>query len=178
MSASMALELQAQAQELSELIKHIELDHSVFIWIFLCCSLILHELILELKPIFAEISPHLAGAAPPATIPIQNKEREKTMQKSHHESPIWKDVTSYQRGKERKPTTFEAKVGALRVVITCGHAHYQNQWVMHCKTLSVDTYRLEEGIDFERAKAEAILIIEERIADLEKCLAKIKNENQ
>lgn len=178
MTASIALELQAQAQELSELLKHIESDHPVSLWIFCCCFLFLGGLIFHLKSILAEIFSQLERTAPPATMRIQNQEQKNAMQKSQPKSPIWKDATAYQRGKERKPTTFEAKVGALRVVITCGHVHYRNQWVMHCKALSVDTYRLEEGIDFERAKAQAILIIEERIADLEKCLAEIKNGNQ
>lgn len=184
MTASIALELQAQAQELSELLNHIESDHSVSLLIFCCCfplyCFLLGRLIRQLKPIIVEIFSQLDGAMPQTTMPNQDQDQDQgnTMQKPQPNSQIWKDVTSYQQGKKCEPTTFEARVGALRVVITFGHILHPNQWVMHCKTLGIDTYPLKLWIDLEQAKAEAILLIEERIADLEKCLAEIKNGNQ
>lgn len=86
----------------------------------------------------------------------------------------WKDVTSYSRDdKERKPTTFEAKEGALRIVITCGHIHYRPQWVMHCHALSIDTYPLKKGATKEQAEDESLALVHERLEDLAKCLAKL-----
>lgn len=86
----------------------------------------------------------------------------------------WKDVTSYSRDdKERKPTTFEAKEGALRIVITCGHINHRPQWVMHCGALSIDTYPLKEGATKEQAEEESLALVHERLEDLAKCAAKL-----
>lgn len=85
---------------------------------------------------------------------------------------MWKDVTSYGRDdKERKPTTFEAKAGALRIVVTCGHVMYRPKWVMHCYSLAIDTHPLDKSETQEQAEAEAMEIVLERLADLQKCAA-------
>ena len=87
---------------------------------------------------------------------------------------MWKDVTSYGRDdKERKPTTFEAKAGALRIVVTCGHVMYRPKWVMHCYALAIDTHPLDKSATQEQAEAEALEIVSERLADLAKCAAKL-----
>lgn len=87
---------------------------------------------------------------------------------------MWKDVTSYSRNdKERKPTTFEVREGALRVVITCGHISYRPQWVMHCNALSIDTYPLKKGLSKEQAEAEAMSVVFQRLADLTQCADKL-----
>ena len=87
---------------------------------------------------------------------------------------MWKDITSYGRSdKERKPTTFEAKAGALRIVITCGHIHYRPQWVMHCPALAIDTHELTKNATKEQAEAEALEIVFERLADLKECADKL-----
>ncbi len=83
---------------------------------------------------------------------------------------MWKDVTSYGRDdKERKPTTFEAKAGALRIVVTC----YRPKWVMHCYALAIDTHPLDKSANQEQAEAEALQIVSERLADLAQCAAKL-----
>lgn len=87
---------------------------------------------------------------------------------------MWKDVTTYGRyDKERKPTTFEAKAGALRIVVTCGHVMYRPKWVMHCYALAIDTRPLDKSATKEQAEAEAMEIVSERLADLTKCAAKL-----
>lgn len=87
---------------------------------------------------------------------------------------MWKDVTSYSRDdKERKPTTFEARAGALRIVVTCGHVRYRPKWVMHCFALAIDTYPLDKSETQEQAEADAMVIVSERLADLAACAAKL-----
>lgn len=87
---------------------------------------------------------------------------------------MWKDVTTYGRyDKERKPTTFEAKAGALRIIVTCGHVMYRPKWVMHCYALAIDTRPLDKSATKEQAEAEAMEIVSERLADLTKCAAKL-----
>jgi hypothetical protein len=86
----------------------------------------------------------------------------------------FKDITSYNRDdKERKPTTFEAREGALRIVITCGHIHYRQQWVMHCTALAFDTFPLKKSVTKEQAENEALTLVHERLMDLAKCAAKM-----
>lgn len=44
----------------------------------------------------------------------------------------WKDTTSYSRSDvERKPTTFSAQCGPMRLVVTSGHIRYPGRWVAH-----------------------------------------------
>ena len=88
---------------------------------------------------------------------------------------MWNDVSSYSRDdKERKPTTFESKYGALRIVVTCGHIHYQPQWVMHCYALAIDTCALKKDSTKEEAQAEALDIVDERLTELKKCVDNLR----
>lgn len=87
---------------------------------------------------------------------------------------MWKDATSYSRDdKERKPTTFEARSGALRIVVTCGHMDYRPKWVMHCYVLGIDTLPLEKSETKEQAQAEAVEIVFKRLANLTACAEKM-----
>lgn len=44
----------------------------------------------------------------------------------------WKDATSYSRGQvDRTPTTFAARCGPMRLVVTSSHLHYPGEWVAH-----------------------------------------------
>ena len=44
----------------------------------------------------------------------------------------WKDITTYRNGeKDRTPTTFSAKCGPMRLVVTSSHIHYPGKWVAH-----------------------------------------------
>lgn len=70
---------------------------------------------------------------------------------------MWKDVTSYaQYDKARTPTTFEAKSGALRIVITSSHIHYKGEWVMHCNVLNINTHHLVGVVTREQAQERAL----------------------
>jgi hypothetical protein len=45
---------------------------------------------------------------------------------------IWKDITSYSRNEQtREPRTWEARAGHFRLIITKGHIHHPNEWVLH-----------------------------------------------
>lgn len=86
---------------------------------------------------------------------------------------MWEDATSYSKGdSERKPTTFEARVGALRVVVTCGHVYYRPKWVMHCFALAIDTHPLYVETK-EQAQDEAMKVVFERLDDLTRCAKKL-----
>ena len=70
---------------------------------------------------------------------------------------MWKDVTSYSQGdKDRKPTAFEAVSGELRIYITCGHIHYNGDWIMHCKALGIDTLHMKTCKSQDDAEKRAI----------------------
>lgn len=48
----------------------------------------------------------------------------------------WKDTTSYSRGDtERKPTTFSAQCGPIRLVVTNGHIYSPGVWISHAYPL-------------------------------------------
>lgn len=80
---------------------------------------------------------------------------------------MWKDITSYSRDdKERKPTTFEAKSGKLRIVVTCGHIHYRGEWIMHCDKLGIDTLHLKNCESLKEAKIRAISIVKSEVSRL------------
>jgi len=90
---------------------------------------------------------------------------------------MWKDITSYSQGdKKRNPTTFEAKEGLLRIVITCGHIYYKPKWVMHCKIIEIDTHELKESVTKEQAEVEAIQVVTKRLNDLAKCAANLMSK--
>lgn len=88
---------------------------------------------------------------------------------------LWKDVTSYSRSDtERKPTSFAAVEGQLRITITCGHIYHRPQWVMHCQAIGIDTHPLRLDLTKEQAEAEALAVVSMRLAQLTKCAERLK----
>lgn len=72
------------------------------------------------------------------------------------EQSVWRNCTSYSRDdKERIPTGFELKVGDCRIVITCGHRDYRNEWVFHCHELGFDTVQIGKDLTAEQAAIKA-----------------------
>lgn len=75
----------------------------------------------------------------------------------------WKDETGYSRGdRTREPTTFAARCGPLKLVVTSGHIHYPGRWVGHCHPL-FDT-RPIEATSPEEAQAEVIRLAREWVS--------------
>lgn len=82
----------------------------------------------------------------------------------------WKDITSYSRGdKERKPTTFEARAGGLRIVVVYGHIDYRQQWTLWCKPF-YDNYPLEGVTTAEDAQFEARQLVRAKIYEVVEAL--------
>lgn len=54
----------------------------------------------------------------------------------------WKDNTSYTRGEERIPRTWEATHGPVRLVVLQKHRHNPGYWTMHGYGLGIDTLDL------------------------------------
>lgn len=82
----------------------------------------------------------------------------------------WKDETTYRSNdKERKPTTFSAQCGQIRLEVTSGHIHHPGKWVAHayplfeCKVLKANTR--------DEAQAEAVHVAREWLAAAEAGLA-------
>ena len=74
----------------------------------------------------------------------------------------WTDGTSYSRDdKERIPTTWELRVGKLRIWITNGHVCYKGIWIMTCPDLN-----LREIVLLAKTKEEAQREAIKDIADL------------
>lgn len=70
---------------------------------------------------------------------------------------MWKDITSYSQGdKERKPTSFEAVSGELRIYITSGHISYRGEWIMHCNAVGIDTLHMKTCKTQDDAEKRAI----------------------
>lgn len=90
---------------------------------------------------------------------------------------MWKDITSYQQSDtERKPTTFEAKAGSLRIVIVHGHIYYPGQWIMFCLALDIKTFPLgNSDLTLDQAKANAIKIVRNQLTTLLECVDLITN---
>jgi hypothetical protein len=85
----------------------------------------------------------------------------------------WKDATSYsQNDKEKKPVTFEAEHGPLRVTVTCGHIYYPGKWIMHCFSLNMKEVELKAK-SREQAQQEALDLIARRLGYLNAALAHI-----
>jgi len=70
----------------------------------------------------------------------------------------WTDCTSYRRGEERNPRSWEAKAGTLSIKVVFGHLHHPKSWVMHCYKMGLDTERLEATTE-DDAKIEALAIV-------------------
>jgi len=88
----------------------------------------------------------------------------------------WKDITTFsQSDKERKPTSFEAREGSLRITITCGHVTYKPEWVMHCHQLGFDTKPLPSGLTLEQVKVAACQLVQARLDDYVLSLQKIRS---
>lgn len=68
------------------------------------------------------------------------------------------DCTSYGRDdKERIPTTFEAKLGDIRIVITNGHRDYRPEWIFRCYNLGFDVSQIKNCRSKEDAAKYAII---------------------
>jgi hypothetical protein len=50
---------------------------------------------------------------------------------------VWKDETSYSRGRERIPTVFSTGNSHLQITIVFGHIHYPETWIMNCAALGI-----------------------------------------
>ena len=75
----------------------------------------------------------------------------------------WKDATNYKRDKERVQTSWELKLGRLRIWIGNSHMYNPGVFTMHCFQLGFDTIDLKVPADkLESAKIKAIKICLER----------------
>jgi len=84
---------------------------------------------------------------------------------------MWKDITSYSQGdKERKPTSFEAVSGDLRIVITSSHISYKGDWVMHCRALGIDTLHMITCKTQDDAEKRAIRNVRLKVTRLNECI--------
>ncbi len=76
------------------------------------------------------------------------------------------DCTSYsQSNKERIPNTYSTERGNIRIVITCGHIDYRDQWIFSCYALGIEKVLIgkttkENAAEFaiERCRKKAELI--------------------
>ena len=67
----------------------------------------------------------------------------------------WKDVSSYSRGDtSRKPNTFSAQCGPMRLVVLTGYIHHPGKWVTHAFPLFES--RVLKATTREEAQAEAV----------------------
>lgn len=68
----------------------------------------------------------------------------------------WKDITTYsQDTKEEIPHVFETCVGRSRIVITCNHRDYPNEWIFSCYGLNFTKERLKTAVTPEDAAKQA-----------------------
>lgn len=83
---------------------------------------------------------------------------------------MWKNTTSYAQGdKERTPTTWTRDFGAgLKITVTSSHRIYQEEWVMHCQMLGIDTKPMGISVSepAEDAQREATRIVRNRLKSL------------
>lgn len=93
----------------------------------------------------------------------------------------WKDVTSYQRGQERKATCWEIDDRLVRVTIVWGHRDRPGMWVFHCHQLDCDTQAIP-GLDrldqVEEAKKLALAICLNHAAQLQEHLREAYEETR
>lgn len=77
----------------------------------------------------------------------------------------WKNVTSYSQGdKERKPRTWEARFGALRIVVTRHMDYEKDQWVLRCHDLHLE--RLLASKDVTEAACQAKAVVQAHLEQL------------
>jgi hypothetical protein len=77
----------------------------------------------------------------------------------------WKNVTSYSQGdKERKPRTWEARFGGLRIVVTRHMDYEKDQWVLRCHDLHLE--RLLASKDVKEAACQARAMVQAHLEQL------------
>ena len=77
----------------------------------------------------------------------------------------WKDISSFsQSDKVREPRTFEARFGALRIVVTRHIHHSATDWVLICAPW-FDNVVIGSGTSDE-AKQSALLAIKNKVSSI------------
>ncbi len=69
-------------------------------------------------------------------------------------------MTSYQRGGERVPRSWQYDAGGLKIVVT-RHIHYPGTWVLQCEPWFA--LRVLESDDIKDAQAEALMLVREKV---------------
>lgn len=77
---------------------------------------------------------------------------------------MWKDTTSYSRGKERIPTIWTIKLGKLKLSVMNSHIYYPGEWVMTCEPFFI-TKELNVSTK-EEAQAKALELIKEEVKNI------------
>jgi hypothetical protein len=95
----------------------------------------------------------------------------------------WKDGTSYSQGQRgvKAPTAWETTIGGMRIFITKAHRSYPGDWVMNCRDIDLNEFKIgDESASEISMKRAAIDIcgrrIREKIAGLEKAYTALFNE--
>lgn len=73
---------------------------------------------------------------------------------------MWKDISSYWRGKSHETQTFELDAGVLRIVVT-RHVHYPGEWVIR---LNDSIPIISKHKQLENAKREALEMAHDRLS--------------
>lgn len=71
----------------------------------------------------------------------------------------WRDATSYSRGANHAPDSWECNIGGFRVWISSRHLYYPGRWVMNCDDLDIRHEDLgpSDSMDDEAAQEFALV---------------------
>lgn len=77
---------------------------------------------------------------------------------------VWKDATSYSRGGDRTPKTWEVRTRSLRIIVT--RCHGLEGWWLLCHDLGIEMHRTLSTDDLELAKANALNTVRDKLSTM------------
>ena len=87
---------------------------------------------------------------------------------------MWKDTTSYSRGKPRIPSCWTINIGDLRIAVTKGHIYHPGKWVMHCEPWFNSREIADDTLPEDQAKHVALDAVRSKVRAASDAFAKLK----